>query len=378
VDPSVFSGAIGTIYNAASGAGTWDEAVARLRALFNASTACFARIGPNLGPDDNISIGGDPDFLRLFIEERSFHSNRQADAVRAAPVGMVYRDQALVEDDWLKRSQFWNEWMAPQDMYGGIACKVLASEQSSWMFDVQRGRGQPAFEASDMDLLKLLAPHLSRAADIRRQIQSTRLAASTLSDVPFGIVLVDASMRIKSMNDRAQTMLDGTGSVLLRKSGRLTTASAAKTAALRNLVVNACSRTGDLVTGVGGDLMLSAPGGNSDLSLAISVGPLVGSAEKLRFVGPHATVFMRAMSLALPAGTIRQARALFGLSPKEASLAASLASGRTLKQAATDNGILLSTARSYMSSIFRKTGTSQQSHLVALLRNAQTVARPAE
>ena len=64
-------------------------------------------------------------------------------------------------------------------------------------------------------------------------------------------------------------------------------------------------------------------------------------------------------------------RALFDLSPAEAKLAAALASGMTLKEAAAGARIQINTARSYLDSIFRKTGTHQQSQLVALLKSAQ-------
>lgn len=46
--------------------------------------------------------------------------------------------------------------------------------------------------------------------------------------------------------------------------------------------------------------------------------------------------------------------ALFDLSPAEARLAASLASGRSLREAADHQGTRFSTARSYLESILRK------------------------
>jgi DNA-binding CsgD family transcriptional regulator len=64
---------------------------------------------------------------------------------------------------------------------------------------------------------------------------------------------------------------------------------------------------------------------------------------------------------------------LFDLSPAEARLAISLASGTPLKSAADASDIKFSTARSYLEQIFRKTGTNQQSQLVALLKSASVV-----
>lgn len=62
---------------------------------------------------------------------------------------------------------------------------------------------------------------------------------------------------------------------------------------------------------------------------------------------------------------------LFDLSPAEARLAAKLAGGASLQRAAAACGITLNSARTYLIRIFRKTGTSQQSQLVALLKTVQ-------
>jgi DNA-binding CsgD family transcriptional regulator len=47
----------------------------------------------------------------------------------------------------------------------------------------------------------------------------------------------------------------------------------------------------------------------------------------------------------------------------------------TLKESAADARISINTARSYLDSVFLKTGTHQQSQLVALLKSAQPLIR---
>lgn len=64
---------------------------------------------------------------------------------------------------------------------------------------------------------------------------------------------------------------------------------------------------------------------------------------------------------------------LFDLSPSEARLAVSLAGGAPLKTAAEASDIKVTTARAYLEQIFRKTGTNQQSQLVALLKSAGVI-----
>ena len=56
------------------------------------------------------------------------------------------------------------------------------------------------------------------------------------------------------------------------------------------------------------------------------------------------------------------------MTPREAELAAMLVAGSTMQEVAEQQGISIATARSHLSQLFRKTDTSKQGQLVALLR----------
>ena len=58
---------------------------------------------------------------------------------------------------------------------------------------------------------------------------------------------------------------------------------------------------------------------------------------------------------------------LFGLTPAEAALAASLASGRSPAEYAAARGIARHTVRSHLTQVLRKTGCRRQAELAALL-----------
>ncbi len=68
--------------------------------------------------------------------------------------------------------------------------------------------------------------------------------------------------------------------------------------------------------------------------------------------------------------------ALFDLTPTEAWVATDLASGLTLAQSASKRGVTTKSARTYLERIFRKTGTRQQSQLVAMLKTVQPLISP--
>jgi DNA-binding CsgD family transcriptional regulator len=61
--------------------------------------------------------------------------------------------------------------------------------------------------------------------------------------------------------------------------------------------------------------------------------------------------------------------AVFGLAPAEARLAHSLACGEALDEYARNNTLGMSTVRSQLKAVFRKSGTERQSDLVRVLSN---------
>lgn len=67
-------------------------------------------------------------------------------------------------------------------------------------------------------------------------------------------------------------------------------------------------------------------------------------------------------------------RSLFDVSAAETKLAAALAGGQSLKVAAASRQVPMSTARSQLAQISHKTGTHQQSELVALLKSSHPLA----
>jgi DNA-binding CsgD family transcriptional regulator len=68
-----------------------------------------------------------------------------------------------------------------------------------------------------------------------------------------------------------------------------------------------------------------------------------------------------------PEPTLTTLQRMFGLTPSEAALAVHLARGATLTEIAGERGVTLATVRSQLASVFDKTQTSRQAHLLSLL-----------
>jgi DNA-binding CsgD family transcriptional regulator len=130
---------------------------------------------------------------------------------------------------------------------------------------------------------------------------------------------------------------------------------------------------------------VQAPGGESVLRSipvlgrtgppsVVHVMPLKRDAHDL-FSGGDLLVVATAISTSalVPSPTILTG--LFDLTPAEVKLATALAKGLNLRTAASEAGLQFSTVRTYLNRIFRKTGTNQQSQLVALLKSAHAFQR---
>jgi DNA-binding CsgD family transcriptional regulator len=362
---------VGQIYQAANDSEAWPLAVEAVRHLLNGARACLVRIGPDRRPDDLVAPSNDPAFQDRYIAEFADTPNIIEEAVARAPVGIAYHDLAFIGRDVLRGSRLWNDWMAPQDMYGGLSCKLATDGPSSWFIDVQRGRRHPGFDGHDLQLMQTLAPHLARALQIARRTALAQLVSPRLANLPCAMLAVDPRLHVLARNVAADEMLaDGVGGLALA-GGALVTTDPRHAARLRRLVADACADRPDAVPGRGGDLLISDGPVDTSTTLMISVGPAAASGVPVLALEPCAAVIIRRLSPQLPAHAADTIAGLFDLTPQEARVAVALAAGHSLKTIAEQGGIRLTTVRTHLARIFSKTGARQQSQLVAILRSVQ-------
>jgi len=363
ISHKTLSAAIGRIYDAAYDSTEWSDAVSQLQGAFHGSKACL--VGMNWRRlEDNFfaSPGCDPSWNKLFLDRFSLN---ELVAPRAnMPAGVVFSDAMLLGRHRMLGTAVWNEWMAPQDMYDGMGCNLQVTDKSYWFFDVQRGRGQPVFEADDRAMLGLITPHLQRATELSQHFKARSSSQSLFAHLPFAGFVLDARLRILDMNGAAQRLLTQPISALAARGGHLAACDSAQTNLLQRAVGRVCRVHEGELPGLGANLILSSERGEQ---LALSIGLLPGGEMFGLSAGPCAVVLVReSMSIFSPA-LHDQLRETFGLTAKEASIALSLASGLSLKETAVKENIAFGTARVHLERIFRKTDTRQQSQLVAML-----------
>jgi DNA-binding CsgD family transcriptional regulator/PAS domain-containing protein len=344
-------------------------AIERLRQLFDGSKACLARLGPGLSAADAIATNSDEAMQRRCYEDLAEDFLLFAEGLRSVPIGGVYLDHALFGEAVLRSSRAWQEWMAPQDMYGGLGCRLAEIGPSQWFFDVQRGQRQSPFDAEEVALLQRLAPLLRRIALLSTEMSHVRLqrdeARDALDAVAMAIVLLDGELRVAYANAEADTLLADPEAPLGLRQGRLFVRNPADQRRLKQCVEAALCRSEEpLDPGPGSLLIRDGRDGRPTLSACIIPASPAASAGRLQ------RVMLALKPLEQTMDFVASSRQLFQLTESEARFASALACGQSLTQAAAAQKVRISTARTHLARIFQKTETRQQSQLVSLLRSA--------
>jgi len=365
----VVTGAIDGLLDAALDFGQMPAAIEQVRQLFGGSKICLGCFGPDSHPDDAITNVSDPDLNafchRELMSEIVFFGAR----VASVPVGSAYRDHVLFGVSF-RDSRIWREWMAPQDMYGGMASRVLDVDGSFWMFDIQRGRWQEPFDANEFGLFERLAAVMRRVTMLHQQLGGIsierEMARRALDELSLAIIIVDRSLQLAYANAAADELLAAPGSPLGLRGGKVCARAPREQNGLRDLAAGASDRAA-----AQSQMLLRAPDfEGSDLSVCVT--PLPAS---YALPGRASDVMIVARMLAPASGQLTTVQRLFDLTEAEARLALGLASGLSLAELAQRQGIKITTARTHLARIFWKTGTRQQSQVAALLRAAELPVR---
>lgn len=363
------TGSIDRLLDAALDFREMPGAIEQVRHLFDGSKICLGYFGPDSHPDDAITNASDPDLNAFLYRELMPDAARFAARVASVPIGSAYRDQILFGADF-RDSRLWREWMAPQDMFGGMASRVLDVDGSFWMFDVQRGRRQEPFDAAEFALFERVAGVMRRVTLLHQQLGGVsierEMARRALDELSLAVIIVDRAMQFAYANAAGDELLADPAGPLGLRGGRLWARAASEQSGLKDLVVKAS----DLIGARGQMLLRTGDAEGRDLSLCVT--PLSAA---YALPGRANDVMIVARWFEPAGGGLAAARQMFDLTEAEAKLALALASGLSLTEVAQQQGIRMTTARTHLARVFWKTGTRQQSQVAALLRAAELPLR---
>lgn len=233
------------------------------------------------------------------------------------------------------------------------------------VFSLERRLADGAHDAAMRDIADPYRPHLARAGLLaaRLGLHRAKTAVATLEAIGLPAVVTDAAGRVVAANGLVHR-----GEVFAPAAhGHFALSDPMADTLLKETIVSAVA--GRLVA-----RSIPMAGDGKRPAAIIHVLPLSGTAHDV-FSNASVLVVATALDMSAKLPDLALLQGLFDLSPMEAKIAKGLCAGLALKQVAEEAEIQLSTARSYLEAIFRKTGAHQQSQLVALLKSTQPMVR---
>ena len=357
--------AVDRIYEAAFVPDAWPDAFAHLASLSGAASSAF------------VIYNGDeqPRFKSLPLLEPALHAFTSTDAWKQSMRVSSLNTPMMFElsHRWVCPEEFQSPAELDRDPVQGVlrslgmrsqigtAVTMLTGEIVA--FSVERWEKDGPFPADALARLGVVRPHLARAGLMAARLRLERAHTSVAVMERLGLPAAVLASGGKVLATNA--LLEKLPAVFRARAGGGLALPTAEADALLQLASSQFSHNVNAPV-----RSIPIPSVSGSTPIVLHVLPLRRAAHD---IFPGGDILLAATSVAAGARTPSPGilAALFDLAPAEARLAAALASGKSLKEIAAQQGIQVSSARTYLAHIFRKTGTHQQSELVSLLKSAQ-------
>jgi DNA-binding CsgD family transcriptional regulator len=360
------------LYEASLAPAEWPRAMAAVTSAIGAPRGLLLSSGSD-GTRFAISTGLEP----LHAQRLAFEfENRLPEWIRAIPVGTALRQSSAIPDDEFRRSSIYNEAVRPAGAFYGIVAPLGRSSAPSAHFSAGKDLGAADFTDDDLQTITLIIPHLTMALEVREQLVAADLrekaASEALSQLKVGVILLDAGNRPVFVNAYAQAIAARCDGLLLSATA-ISASSPADSQRLHAAIHNASAISRTYRDG-------SATAARHDVPvrcrlqrtpprppLVVNVVPVDGSmASDCLNLAAHVLLLIVEPDCA-PSLEPQCLDLSFQLTRREAQIAALLASGINLRDAAGQMGIGIGTARGYLKQVLAKTGTHRQAELVSLV-----------
>ncbi len=239
-----------------------------------------------------------------------------------------------------------------------------------------RGVDAGDFGADVRGIVEQLVPHLRQAVEIFDRVHHLQVEETELHDAldQLGVAsfLLDSQMRVTQPNKMAEALFASQDGIAVRNNHLVIANEDARKRLAGILERSRNTPDAARCTPMSLPEVIVVPRRNEAPPLAVALRALRSPADLRSDHAPLLAVYVSRPDhrSAVPAAVIR---ALLGVTPAEAELAALLVRGDTIDAAARVLGVTRATARTQLYSIFRKTGLRRQSELISVI--AQTAAR---
>jgi DNA-binding CsgD family transcriptional regulator len=264
----------------------------------------------------------------------------------------------FISPEAIARNAYYQEFLAPRKMQWFAAVKV-GDHDHVWALSLNRSIEQGPFIPEELARLAALSRRIAGVVALSRAFGFARVEAALQAFEISGsaVAMIGSSGEVVKLNSSAERLL---GDDLKIIRGRIVCGDREATAALdRALHGLIWSRQSDAL--------------HPPIVLPRRIGrPIIAYPSRLNGIAADGFTHCQGLIAFIDleerlGGAPGDIAAAFGLTPAEARLAHRLAGDDSIEAAAHGLGVARETARNQLKSVFQKTDTHRQSHLVSLL-----------
>src|SRR5437764_11202515 len=218
------SALIGQIYDAALDPALWPGVLEHAAKFVGGSAASlYSRDVANKSANAAYQFGLDPRYVQLYVQTYVKLDPTYLGYFIANIEEPVSTADVIPYDEFVE-TRFYKEWGKPQGLVDSVHAMLERSVTSAGAFVVFRHERHGLVDDETRRRMRLIVPHIRRAALIGKVLDLKKAEAATFADTLDGIIagmlLVEATGRIVHANAAAHAML-GKGDVLRIAGGQL-------------------------------------------------------------------------------------------------------------------------------------------------------------
>jgi DNA-binding CsgD family transcriptional regulator/PAS domain-containing protein len=256
----------------------------------------------------------------------------------------------------LHQSRYWRSCLAGRGLFDYVLAPLTRTVTSFSSWGVVGSEAKGPFTDQDLELARLLSPHIKRAIEISGVIGHQRVEAATLRAALDALatpaLIVESDGTILFRNQAADAEL--ASQQLLREHNRRLMGRTPEAAKLVNALVS--FGAGRIPQGI--DVFLSDAAGRT---IHVTGAALEQAGEE---IGSPILLLLREPEAALTT-PLSSAAALYQLTTGEIQVLGQVLQGHTLADTADILGLARSTVKTHLEAIYRKTQTNRQAELVS-------------
>lgn len=366
---------IGLIYESVVDEAIWPRVLETVcRYLGGSASRIYWRDASNGKGETVYSWGIEPEFLQLYREKYVTLNPLYPASIFIRP-GEVFSSRELIPSPEFQAGRFFREWVAPQGFFDAAIFNIQRYQANAAAFTVITGRDYGLVDERLRTRLKMLAPHLQRAALISREIDAGRLHVQSLeaalNQVEAGVFLLDTAGRAVWANQSADTLL-GRGDLIRNGAPGLSLVGPSADRLLREGLAAVPDHPEDFLRHRPALIRLTDREGGEWVACLMRLQPHSHTQTAFEEVGrsAQAALFVQRAD-AVPTSGIEAAAGLYGLTPAEVRVLHAALEIDTVAKMAAALGVSANTVKKHLSAIFGKMGVSRRAGLIKAVLSAQ-------